>query len=182
MKNFNTLLLVVACLFLAGNVKAENKTKHTEKKEKAIMPSDNDRMNGDWYKYVEDAQKESKKTGKPILANFTGSDWCGWCIRLKKEVFNTDEFKKWAKENVILLELDFPRRTPLPEDLKAQNSSLQQAFRVSGYPTIWIFDLNFNKDTKQYNIEAIGKTGYVAGGPEKWIQGAEQILSQRKSK
>lgn len=179
MKNLNTILLATVSLFLINNTIAGNNNE-IEKKDKKIVASPDDRMNGDWYKYVEDAQKESKKTGKPILANFTGSDWCGWCIRLKNEVFNTEEFKKWAAENVVLLELDFPRRTPLPEDLKAQNASLQQAFRVSGYPTIWIFDLNFNKDTKQYNIEAIGKTGYVAGGPSKWIEGAKQILSQRK--
>lgn len=180
MKNFSTILLVVVGLLLLGNIQAADNNENKDKKEKVSKPEANDRMNGDWYKYVDDAQKESKKTGKPILANFTGSDWCGWCIRLRNEVFNTDEFKKWAKENVVLLELDFPRRTPLPEDLKTQNSSMQQAFRVSGYPTIWIFDLSFNKDTKQYNITAIGKTGYVSGGPEKWIQSAEEIISQRK--
>ncbi|PIQ15370.1 MAG: thioredoxin, partial [Flavobacteriales bacterium CG18_big_fil_WC_8_21_14_2_50_32_9] len=80
-----------------------------------------------WEVDVNKAYEISKKTGKPILANFTGSDWCGWCIKLKNEVFIKDEFKTWAKDNVVLLELDFPRRFQLPEEIKQQNYGLQQA-------------------------------------------------------
>ena len=60
-----------------------------------------------WLTGFPDVFEKSIKENKPIMANFTGSDWCGWCIRLDKAVFQTEEFKKWAKENVILLELDF---------------------------------------------------------------------------
>lgn len=137
------------------------------------------RMNGDWHLYIEDAKAVSDKTGKPILANFTGSDWCGWCIRLKKEVFNTPEFKKWAADNVVLLELDFPRRTEIPEDLKAQNASLQQAFQVRGFPTLWAFNLEFNKTTKQFNINPLGSVGYVAGGPSNWIEKTNAVLQNK---
>ena len=58
-----------------------------------------------WNTDIVKATAESKKSKKPILLFFTGSDWCGWCIKLQKEVFTTDTFKKWAKENVVLLEL-----------------------------------------------------------------------------
>ena len=68
---------------------------------------------------------------------FTGSDWCGWCIRLQKEVFFKEDFKKWAQENVVLLELDFPRRKALAPDIKAQNTKLQSQFAIRGYPTVW---------------------------------------------
>jgi len=71
-----------------------------------------------WYSDFDEAAKISKKTNKPILANFTGSDWCGWCIRLDKEVFSKKEFQKWADENVVLLTVDFPRRKKLPLTLR----------------------------------------------------------------
>jgi len=115
-----------------------------------------------WLVDINQAYEISKKTGKPIMANFTGSDWCGWCKKLKAEVFDKPEFKKWAKENVVLVELDFPRRKVIPDNIKQQNAGLQQAFKVTGYPTIWVF--NMGKDDKgQYSIEALGKTGYVKG-------------------
>ena len=115
--------------------------------------------NDGWLVKIDEAYAESKKTGKPILANFTGSDWCGWCKRLTKSVFVEDDFKKWADDNVVLLELDFPRRKQLPQDIRQQNAQLQRAFKVSGYPTIWVF--NLDKDDKgQFQIEGLGKTGY----------------------
>jgi len=115
--------------------------------------------NEGWLVKIDEAYAESKKTGKPILANFTGSDWCGWCKRLTKSVFIEDDFKEWADDNVVLLELDFPRRKKLPNEIRQQNAQLQQAFRVSGYPTIWVF--NLDKDDKgQFQIEGLGKTGY----------------------
>ena len=81
-----------------------------------------------WLDSFDEAIKESKNTGKPILANFTGSDWCGWCIRLDKEVFSKKEFQEWAKDNVVLLTVDFPRRKQIPQDVAALNKSLEQAF------------------------------------------------------
>ena len=79
-----------------------------------------------WLVNLDEAYSISKKTGKPIMANFTGSDWCGWCKRLDAAVFSKDEFKKWAKDNVVLLELDFPRRTQLPTEIQQQNAGLQR--------------------------------------------------------
>jgi protein disulfide-isomerase len=116
------------------------------------------------------------KTGKPILANFTGSDWCGWCIRLKKEVFVTPTFKKWAKENVILLELDYPRRAPQTEEIKKQNRELQQFFKVRGYPTLHMFNVGIADGKTQ--ITALGKMGYLAGGPTPWIANANNYLKK----
>ncbi|MFK7807345.1 MAG: thioredoxin family protein [Saprospiraceae bacterium] len=116
--------------------------------------------NEGWLVSIDEAYELSQKTGKPILANFTGSDWCGWCKRLTASVFVKKDFKKWADDNVILLELDFPRRTKLPEEIRQQNSSLQQAFQVRGYPTIWVFHLDKNAENGQFEIEGLGKTGY----------------------
>lgn len=132
--------------------------------------------NDGWYLELEDAFSESKKTGKPIMANFTGSDWCGWCKRLSASVFQKDEFKSWADDNVVLLELDFPRRTKLPEELQKQNAGLQQAFKVRGFPTVWVFDLNRDESGK-FEISALGKTGYRPT-VEDFTGGVDQMLAR----
>ena len=132
--------------------------------------------NDGWLLNFDKAAEQSMKTGKPILANFTGSDWCGWCIRLKKEVFVTSAFKKWAKENVILLELDYPRRTQQTEEIKKQNKELQQFFGVRGYPTLHMFNVAVLDGKTQ--ITSLGKMGYLAGGPTPWIANANNYLKK----
>ncbi len=128
-----------------------------------------------WYTDMNKAVEVSKKENKPLFLFFTGSDWCGWCIRLQNEVFKTPEFIKWAKENVILVEVDFPRKTPQSDTLKNQNASLNQLFEVRGYPTVW-FVKSSSIDGKN-NLEKLGSSGYVAGGPTVWIEGATKILN-----
>lgn len=125
-----------------------------------------------WIESYADALKLSAKTGKPIIADFTGSDWCGWCIKLKAEVFDTPEFNKWAKENVILLELDYPNAKPQSAAIKKQNAELQQKYQIRGYPTILFLNSKG---------EPIGKSGYMAGGPKPWIQNAEANLKSFKA-
>ena len=114
-----------------------------------------------------------------MLLFFTGSDWCGWCIRLQKEVFRTPEFTKWANENVVLVELDFPRNKPLTPELQKQNYELQQVFGVQGYPTVWFVNGTQGEDGK-VNFDKLGSQGYVAGGPSKWLEGANKMLANKK--
>lgn len=135
--------------------------------------------NEGWLVNIDEAYAMSQKTGKPILANFTGSDWCGWCKRLTKSVFIHDEFKEWAEENVVLLELDFPRRKQLPKEIKAQNKSLQKAFAVRGYPTIFVFDLA-KKENGEFAISSLGRTGYTKTVKE-FTDGIDEMLSRRES-
>jgi thioredoxin-related protein len=129
-----------------------------------------------WYDNLDKAIEVSNKTKKPLMLFFTGSDWCGWCIRLQKEVFKTPEFTSWAKDNVVLVELDFPRRKQLAPEIRQQNMQLQQSFGVQGYPTVW-FARATKKDGK-VNFEQLGRTGYVAGGPAAWLGGANQMLGK----
>jgi protein disulfide-isomerase len=117
-----------------------------------------------WLTNFEEAKAAAKKDQKLILADFTGSDWCGWCIKLKDEVFSKPEFQEWAAKNVVLLELDFPRKTEQDTELKKQNQELAKKYGIRGYPTILFLDA----DGKQ-----IGQTGYKAGGPGPWIKAAE---------
>ncbi len=131
-----------------------------------------------WLDSYEEAAKVSKKTNKPILANFTGSDWCRWCKVLDREVFNTDEFKTWASENVVLLELDFPKKKKLPQALQLQNYTLQKAFGVRGYPTIIVFEPGKGDNPKKDMVE-FGRTGYIKGGSTKWIASIAPSLPKR---
>lgn len=116
--------------------------------------------NPGWEVDLEKAYQMSEKTGKPILANFTGSDWCGWCIRLTNSVFSKDDFKKWAKDNVVLLELDFPRRKKLPDALAKQNNSMQQALQIRGFPTVYLMNLERKSGGEGFQVKPLGKTGY----------------------
>lgn len=128
-----------------------------------------------WETNLNKAADQAMKQNKPLLLFFTGSDWCGWCIRLQKEVLKTPEFADWATKNVVLVELDFPRRTQLPADIAQQNMQLQQILEVRGYPTVWLVTPT-KKDGKM-NLSKLGSTGYVAGGPSKWLESANQILA-----
>ncbi|AUP78580.1 thioredoxin family protein [Flavivirga eckloniae] len=128
-----------------------------------------------WHTDMGKASEFAIKEKKPLLMFFTGSDWCGWCIRLQKEVFHTKEFKKWASENVVLVELDFPKRAPQDDTVRTQNRQLQSMFQVRGYPTIWFVNPEMNSE-KRINLTKLGKLGYVAGGPTKWIGNAAMML------
>lgn len=123
-----------------------------------------------WTTSWDEAAKISKRTGKPILMDFTGSDWCGWCKRLKKEVFDTAEFQKWADKNVVLLELDYPRGAQQPEAVKKQNSMLAEKYQIEGYPTILFVN---------HKGEQLGQYGYDAGGPSVWTKKAEEMLGKK---
>jgi len=116
---------------------------------------------GEWMTDYKAALALSKKTGKPVLADFTGSDWCGWCIKLHKEVFDKPEFKAWAKKNVILLELDYPQRKKLPAALQKQNDSLAAKYKIQGYPTVLFLSSKG---------DALATYGYDAGGPSVWTK------------
>lgn len=138
-----------------------------------------------WFVDFSKANIESEKTGKPIFAFFTGSDWCGWCTRLQRNVFAKDSFVKWANKEVILLELDFPKRKALPANLKKQNYELAKLLNVRGYPTIWIFNTVKNKETKQVNINLWGSCGYPRGataGKEevKFLADVQKIFDTQK--
>jgi len=136
-----------------------------------------------WYTDINKAYELSKKMKKPVFGFFTGSDWCGWCHRLEANVFDKPGFQEWAKKNVILLELDFPRNKQQPEELVKQNQGLQQLFQVQGYPTVWLFDIDKDKVTKKFNITALGSLGYPRSEPGKeepaFLENANTILKSK---
>ena len=97
---------------------------------------------------------------------------------MQKEVFFKSEFAIWANKNVVLVELDFPRRTKLSAELQKQNRELGQMFGVRGYPTIWF--VNPEIQESKVNFAKLGSQGYVAGGPSAWLAGANKIIKPKK--
>src|SRR5689334_5561464 len=93
-----------------------------------------------WFNDFSKAQAQAKAEGKFVLINFTGSDWCGWCIKLRKDVFLKPEFESYAKSNLVLVEIDFPKRKPLPSAVQEQNQKLADQFQVQAYPTLIVLD------------------------------------------
>jgi len=114
-----------------------------------------------WQTNYKAALKEAATSHKPILADFTGSDWCGWCIKLASDTFSKPEFAKFAKEKLVLLEVDFPQGKEQSAAVKKQNEELQQKFGVEGYPTLVLIDKN--------GKEIARNVGYLPGGPEGMI-------------
>lgn len=121
-----------------------------------------------WMTDFDAAKTKAKAEDKPMVLNFTGSDWCGWCIKLDKEVFSKAAFKSYASEDLILVELDFPRGKKQSAEVKAQNEALAKKYGVRGFPTILVLD-SAGKLIKQ--------TGYQRGGAEKYVGHLKDILA-----
>ena len=124
-------------------------------------------IGGEWGTDWEAAKAQAKKENKPIFINFTGTDWCGWCIKLDKEVFSKDAFKAYARDNLVLLKLDFPRRKMLPKEKSARNQELAEIFGIRGFPTIVLL----GADGKEK-----ARTGYQRGGAEAYVEHLKGLL------
>jgi thioredoxin-related protein len=116
------------------------------------------------------ALAEAAKENKMVLLDFTGSDWCGWCIKLQKDTFSKSEFEKFAQESLVLVELDFPRGKTQSDELKKQNEELAEKFGVQGFPTLVLLD--------PQGKEATRNVGYLQGGPEAFIQWVESARNR----
>jgi thioredoxin-related protein len=92
----------------------------------------------EWQTDYEQALATAKVARKCVLLDFTGSDWCGPCIEMKKIVFLRPAFLSYAKTNLVLVEVDYPMRKKLPEKVAKQNERLLHQYGVdkSGYPTV----------------------------------------------
>jgi thioredoxin-related protein len=120
----------------------------------------------EWLTDVPKAEAKAKAEKKTIMLDFTGSDWCGWCIKLHREVFSQPDFAKYAKDNLVLVEVDFPHTKKQSEELKKANQALQEKYKIEGYPTIIVLNSAGEK---------IGETGYMEGGPKAFISELEKI-------
>ena len=135
------------------------------------------RKDGAWHLYLSDAQAEARRTGKPMLLFFTGSDWCKECWKLKRTVLDRPEFIAWAAKKVILLEVDFPIRRKLPEERMRESDELHERyklFHVASKPCILLV-------TPEGAV--IGKQRLKAdrSSPAAWIRDAEGHLAKARS-
>jgi protein disulfide-isomerase len=124
-----------------------------------------------WETDFEKAKAKAKAEGKYMLVDFSGSDWCGWCIRLDKEVFSKQEFKDYAKENLVLLLVDWPQRAPNSKEVQAKSRPIMEKFGVSSFPTVFIL----NPDGK-----TVAKTGYRDGGPKAYVEHVKTLIAEAK--
>jgi len=122
-----------------------------------------------WMTDLPKAQAQAKAEHKLVMLDFTGSDWCGWCIKLDREVFSKPEFAEYAKKNLVLVEVDFPRTKKQSDELKKANQSLQEKYKIEGYPTIIVLD----ESGKQ-----VGQLGYQPGGPKAFIDELNKLRKQ----
>jgi thioredoxin-related protein len=124
-----------------------------------------------WYADFDRASAAAKREKKDLLVDFTGSDWCGWCIKLHKEVFVHEAFGKRAREDYVLVALDYPRG----EELKAQvpnpkrNAELVQRYAIDGYPTVLLMTAEG---------EVFARTGYQAGGVDTYLKHLDEIATR----
>lgn len=122
-----------------------------------------------WTDNYAEALKQAAAEEKNLLIDFTGSDWCGWCVKLSKEVFDVPGFNEKAAEKFVLVYIDFPRdKSHQSEEVQKQNAELAQKFQIRGYPTILIVDPEQN---------VLAQTGYKPGGPEAYLTHLDELVA-----
>ena len=117
-KNLATTILIALGLFSAASAYADSP----------------------WETDYKKAQDEAKVNHKLVLVNFTGSDWCGYCIQLDRAILSQPQFKDYATKNLVLVEIDFPRRKPLPIETRKQNQELAERYQIEGFPTLVVLN------------------------------------------
>ena len=127
-----------------------------------------------WSSDFAAAKKEAAESKKDLLIDFTGSDWCGWCIKLNKEVFSLEPFKAGVKDKFVLVELDYPNdKSKLSAATLKQNEELAEKYPISGYPTILLTD----SDGKPF-----ATTGYQEGGPEAYVKHLDELRGNKAAR
>ena len=122
-----------------------------------------------WESDFSVALEISAQKGLPVLADFTGSDWCRFCIMLDNEVFSKEEFQDFAKDNLVLFVADFPRRKEISDELRQQNHRLAERYGIRGFPTVLILDAEGNE---------IARTGYRPGGAAAYVEHLKELIEQ----
>ncbi len=120
-----------------------------------------------WLTDYKKAQQEAKTGNKFLLLDFTGSDWCGWCKKFDREVLLQPEFKDYARDNLVIVELDFPRGKPQTPELRKQNLELAQQYEIVGFPTIVVLSADGQK-LWRYD-------GYFPDGPAAFIAQLQKL-------
>lgn len=125
----------------------------------------------EWETDLVKAKEKAEQLDRKIVLVFQGSDWCGPCIKLSREVWDTDEFAEYASSNYIMLQADFPKRkkNALTKEHQEKNNQLAEKYNPNGYfPFVVILD-------KEGNV--LGETGYEKKKPLEFIALLESFES-----
>ena len=123
-----------------------------------------------WGTDLPGALNQARSENKLVLLDFTGSDWCPWCIKFDHDILSTDQFATYARTKLVLVKLDFPRHTPQSDDLKRANAELAKRFQVDGFPTYVLLNAGGNELGRQ--------VGYMEGGPNAFIAELENFAKR----
>lgn len=151
------LVVLVAVLALAGLMRAAEESKPAENRVA-------------WHTNLKEALAIARKEKKVLLLDFTGSDWCGWCMKLDKETYSTAEFAALVKDKAVLVTVDFPQSKPQSEEIKKQNAALQEKYKIEGFPNA-VFVTTDGKELGRID-------GYQP--KDEWLKSAADILAKAK--
>lgn len=127
-----------------------------------------------WTSDYAGAGKQATQEKKDLLIDFTGSDWCAWCIKLRKEVFEKEPFDTGVKDQYVLIELDYPKdKTRLAAGVAEQNEGLLKKYPIKGYPTVLLCDAEGRP---------FAATGYQPGGPEAYLKHLETLQAKKAAR
>ncbi len=163
-KFFDSLIGFCVALLLLGFV-----SNHLSAQEKDTEPAEPGK--DVWVTGIEKAIEQAKAEKKDLLLNFTGSDWCKYCIKLEGEVLGKKEFLDAAKKKYIMVMVDFPTdKSDQSDALQKSNETWKQKFSVSGFPTLVLLD------TKQ---RPYGFLGYREGGVQPFLDALNELHGKR---
>ena len=118
----------------------------------------------DWQTDLDKCKEIAQKNNQKIILVFSGSDWCAPCIKLENEIWNSDEFKSYTKDNFVLLSADFPRKkkNKLTKEQQEKNNQLAEIYNKNGFfPFVVVLDSN---------AKILGATGYKKVTPKEYIK------------
>ena len=128
-------------------------------------------MSQNWETDFKNALKTAQDSNKTIILVFSGSDWCTPCMKLEKEIWDTETFQKYAKDHFVMLRADFPRKkaNKLPKEQEEKNAQLAEKYNPNGYfPSVVIIDKN---------QKVLGSTGYKKLTPEEYIEHLNSFIN-----
>lgn len=120
----------------------------------------------EWLTDLPKALAQAKKEHKQVLMDFTGSDWCPPCKALHKTVLESEAFEAYAKENLVLVVVDFPNHATQADELKQANKALATKFEIKGYPTVIVLDENGKELSKSVGYGGEAAADFIAKLPK----------------
>ncbi|MCF7817730.1 MAG: thioredoxin family protein [Kiritimatiellales bacterium] len=163
------LIILAGAVVFIGGCKEGKQASTVPAKEPAIDAGQIE--HGGWLTDFEKAVAKAKVEGKYVLIDFSGSDWCGWCIKLDKEVFSQQAFKDYAKDHLVLLLVDWPQQAANSKEVQAKSQPLMEKFGIDSFPTVILLDPNG---------EPVDKTGYRPGGAEAYVDYISKVIASAK--